>query len=153
MSRSHRIAEFNWSHEFEKLPTPKAVQDINDFYYKPHNYWEIVINIHDRQRLNQIIDILERKNHWAFVWTQKNQKKKFYVLFGYIILPTPENCEWFEANLGMDSTYTMTNEHPNRYTQNTLNAIVNPEPNFQPVVRINKGWYKPGAGPYLSDRI
>jgi hypothetical protein len=63
MSRSNRIAEFVWPHEFEKLPSPKLGQDINDFYYKPHNYWEIVMNIHDRQRLNQIIDILERKNH------------------------------------------------------------------------------------------
>jgi hypothetical protein len=118
-----------------------------------HNYWEIDMNIHDRQRLNQIIEILERKNHWAFVWTEKNLKKHFYILFGYIMLPFPENREWFEANLGMDGTYTMTNEHPKGYMKNALNTIVHPQPNFQPVVRINKGWYKAGAGPYLSDRI
>jgi hypothetical protein len=77
MSRSNRIAEFVWPHEFEKLPSPKPGRDINDFYYKPHNYWEIIINIHDIQTLNQIINVLKRKSYWAFVWTEQNLKKIF----------------------------------------------------------------------------
>jgi hypothetical protein len=148
-----RIPQFVWPHESKKQPSPKPRQDKNDFYYKPHNFWEIVINIHDRQRLNQIIDILEKKNHWAFVYTEKNLKRNFYVLFGYIMFPFPENTDWFETNLGIHGTYTKTNEHPNKYMKRALHAIVNPEPNYQYVVRINKGWYKAGAGPYLSDRI
>jgi hypothetical protein len=31
------------------------------------------------------------------------------------MFPFPENREWFETNLGINGTYTMTNEHPNKY--------------------------------------
>jgi hypothetical protein len=61
--------------------------------------------------------------------------------------------DWFEINLGNDGTYTMTNEHPNRYMENALNTIDLPQPNFQPVKRIDRGLYKAGAGPYLTDPI
>jgi hypothetical protein len=69
------------------------------------------------------------------------------------MFPFPENREWFETNLGIYGTYTMTNEHPNKYRIRALDTIDHPETNFQPVIRIDRGSYIAGAGPYLSDRI
>jgi hypothetical protein len=69
------------------------------------------------------------------------------------MFPFPENSDWFETNLGIYGIYTMTNEHPNEYRIRGLDTINHPQPNFQPVIRIDKGSYIAGAGPYLSDRI
>jgi hypothetical protein len=44
----------------------------------------------------------------------------------------------------------MTNEHPNRYRENALVTIDHPRPNFQPVVRIKRKWYKASLSQSLS---
>jgi hypothetical protein len=117
----------------------KAKPDPNTFYNMGYNTWEIFITILNTQRLNQIIDFLERKSHWAFVWTEQNLSKNYYVLYGYIMLPYPQNQDCFRVNLGNNGLYTTTNEDPNIYRARGLDTIDNPKPNYQPVIRIESG--------------
>jgi hypothetical protein len=63
------------------------VSDIDEI---PYNTWKVFITIRNTQILNQIIDILKRKGHWAFVWCEWNLSEHNYSIYECTMLPTPK---------------------------------------------------------------
>jgi hypothetical protein len=64
------------------------------------------------------------------------------------MLPNPKNYDWFETNLGEDGEYRITNEDPNKYR---ARAICHPQPNYTIFIKIDRGKYIPGTGPYMYE--
>jgi hypothetical protein len=130
MLRSLRTAEFNYPNIDEVLSKT----------------WEIFIPIidHNTEKMNQIIDLLERKTVWTYAWYEFDLRDSSYNLYEYIILPYPKTEDWFFRNLSKGGMYENTNQNPNNYRLQSMQKIVNPRRNYQTFVRIDKGPYKGG---------
>jgi hypothetical protein len=111
--------------------------------------WEILMIIPNMERLKRIVEFLDKKSYWAFVYTESNQHPFYYTLYGYIMLRFSHKRDWFVANLGGDDTYSITNEHPNKYRKTAIDIIDKFGLQRYAIERIDRGWYPAGVQPYL----
>jgi hypothetical protein len=120
--------------------------------FKPSSpFWDIFMNVPDEQRLNQIIHILNVNCVWAFVWTRRLRTENYYILYGYIMLTGRETRDWFFERLGNlgKGKYNLAHMHPNKYRLDCMDAMDAINGNlFEVVVRIERGSYIAGTGPY-----
>jgi hypothetical protein len=119
-----------------------------------HDTWKIFMVIHKLIDLDKVVNFLKANNFWAYVYTHQHYSLRYYFLHGYIYLQTPQTHDWFVQNLGEDGEYKMTNENPNSYRARSMYEMSHPFDLF-PVdiftylVKIDKGPYIPGTGPYM----
>jgi hypothetical protein len=69
------------------------------------------------------------------------------------MLRYPITRDWFEINLGRNGTYMSSKEHPNDYRERGLETLDNFADELDAIIRIDKGPYIAGGGPYLNNRI
>jgi hypothetical protein len=128
----------------------KPKPDPDAFYVTPYsNIWEIFVTIDKIIDVDKVIKFLKANSLWAFVRTEQHQILRHYFLFRYIMLPYPQNHDWFEVNLGDDDEYRMTNEDPNKYRARAMDVVTYPKRNYTILIKIDREKYIPGTGPYM----
>jgi hypothetical protein len=117
--------------------------------FKPSSpFWNIFMYVPNEKRLNQIIHILNVNSVWAFVWTQRVRTENDYMLYGYIMLPGRYTRDWFHEKIG-NGQYKLAHMHPNKYRLDCMDVMDHTDRNiYESVVRIERGSYKAGTGPY-----
>jgi hypothetical protein len=125
--------------------------NLNNIFYAR---WTIFMVIHKLIDLDKVVNFLKTNNLWAYVYTHQHYSLRYYFLYGYIILPFPQNHDWFVQNLGEDGEYLPTNENPNAYRTRAIDIIQHPfemYPTylFTILIKIDKGLYIPHTGPYM----
>jgi hypothetical protein len=102
----------------------------------------------NEQRLNQIIHIVNVNSVWVFVWTQRVRTENDYLLYGYIMLTGRYTRDWFLERLGKGQ-YELAHMHPNKYRLDCMDVMDHTDRNiYESVVRIERGSYIAGTGPY-----
>jgi hypothetical protein len=117
--------------------------------FKPSScFWDIFMIVPNEQRLNEIIHTLKVNIVWAFVWTQRVRTENDYMLHGYIMLTGRETRDWFLENLG-NGVYRLAHMRSNEYRLTSIDIIMSSNRNiYESIVRIERGSYKAGTGPY-----